>query len=92
MTVAIWPFEAVPVMEQHPSWPLEGHELTLVVPCVQVAPEPAGTVMHSDMSEDMQLRPPPPPLLPPALDDELQAVSLPVKASPTRPASRIPKS
>lgn len=92
MTVADWPFEAVPVMAQHPSWLLDGHELTLVVPPVQLAPDPAGTVMHSDMSEDAQLSPPPP--LPPLLlfEDELHAVSLPVKASPTRPASRIPKS
>lgn len=79
-----------PVSVQHPSWLLEGHELTLVVPIVHIAPDPAGTVMHSDMSEDAQLSPPPPPLL--LFDDELQAVSLPVNASPTRPASRIPKS
>ena len=79
------------MIAQQPSWLLDGHELALDVIAGHIAPLPAGTVTHSEPSEDVQLRPPPlpPPLL---LDDELQATSLPVKASPTRPASRIPKS
>lgn len=83
----------MPVSVQQPTWLSVGHELTLVRPLPaleQLAPFPAGTVMHSDMSEDAQLIVPPPP--PPPEDDELQAVSLPVNASPTSPARRIPKS
>ncbi len=91
VTDAVWPLEAMPVTVQQPSWLSVGQELTMEVMLVQAAPDPAGTVMHSEPSEDAQLRPPP-PLLPPPLDDELHAVSLPAKARPTIPASRIPKS
>lgn len=64
MTVAIWPFEAVPVREQHPSWLDDGHELTLVDPEGQLATALAGTVMQSDMSDVVQLRVLPPELPP----------------------------
>ena len=58
MTVVVWPLEAVPVMAQQPSWPLDGQPpLTLVLPLVHIVP--AGTVMHSDMSGNTQLTPPP---------------------------------
>ncbi len=99
MTVAIWPFEAMPVMEQHPSWLDDGHELTVTVPLVHVAAL-AGIVMHSDMSEDEQLMVPPPPPLedPPELPFELPPEPLlpepllpelllePAPASPPPPA------
>lgn len=84
----------MPVTVQHPSWSAEGHPpLAAVVPLVHIAPFPAGTVMHSDPSDDEQLSVLPPPPLPlPPDDDELHAVSVPVNARPTIAASAIPKS
>ncbi len=87
-----WPFEPIAVVEQHPSSLVLGQELVLM-PDGQLVTLPAGYVMHVDPSELAQLMPPPPPLLlPPPDEDELHAVSLPANATPTRPASRIPKS
>jgi hypothetical protein len=81
-----WPLEPWAVVEQQPSSLAVGQELT-VAPVGQLVTEPAGYVMHSDISEVWQLMPPPPP--PPPLDDELQPTPA-VSESPSTPAKPRP--